>query len=207
MQERFATLNDRRGRAWEMVEPAVRVMASARRRVQNVVARRRAQQHRQDPEAPRAALRTARHILIVCHGNIIRSPFAARLIAQTLGPERGLTIASAGLEAIAGRLSPLAPILAADRFRVDLRGHTASVLTRDAVAAADLIFVMDVPQLVAMRRRFPAARSKTFLLTCLAADTPLEVRDPVSGGENVCSAAFDHIVRALRPVLHELIRH
>ena len=207
MQERFAGLNDRRVTVRAMVAPAVRLMSSAQRRIENVVARRRAQQYRQDPSGLRAMLRSATHILVVCHGNIIRSPFAARLIAHTLGTRRGITVSSAGLEATAGRPSPPAPILAADHFRVNLRGHAASRVTPNAVAVADLIFVMDVPQLVEMRRRFPAARFKTFLLTCLAADTPLEVRDPVYGGEDVCRAAFDHIVRALRPILDELIRH
>jgi glycosyltransferase involved in cell wall biosynthesis/protein-tyrosine-phosphatase len=208
VRERFVARDRRRTtRARDIVGPAVQVMASARRRVETAVGRRRAELARQDPAGPRARLRTATHILVVCHGNIIRSAFAARLMAQTLGPERGITIASAGLEAIPGRPSPPAPILAADHFRVDLRGHTASPVTADAVTLADLIFVMDVPQLIAMRRRFPSARSKTFLLTCLAADTPLEVRDPVSGGEDLCRASFDHIVRALRPVLDELIRH
>ena len=207
MQERFAVLNGHRARTWDVMGPARRMVSSVRRRVAHVVARRRAQFYRQDPAGPRAKLQGASHILVVCHGNIIRSPFAARLIAQTLGPSRGITVSSAGLEATPGRPSPLAPTLAASHFRVDLSGHAASAVTANAVTVADLIFVMDVPQLVEMRRRFPAARSKTFLLTCLAADTPLEVRDPVSGGEDICRAAFDHIVRALRPVLDELIRH
>jgi protein-tyrosine-phosphatase len=69
------------------------------------------------------------------------------------------------------------------------------------VAKSDVIFVMEIPQLLALRRRFPEARAKTFLLSCLAPETPLEIRDPVDGNESVFEACFDHITRAVRPVI------
>jgi protein-tyrosine-phosphatase len=69
------------------------------------------------------------------------------------------------------------------------------------VAASDAIFVMDLPQLVMMRRRFPEARGKTFLLSCLAEDAPLEIRDPYAGGESDFHECFDHISRAVRPIV------
>src|SRR2546427_512244 len=58
--------------------------------------------------------------------------------------------------------------------------------------------------LATIRRRFPEARAKTFLLSCLIADGPLEVRDPVDGDESVFQACFDHISRAVRPIVHLL---
>jgi hypothetical protein len=64
--------------------------------------------------------------------------------------------------------------------------------------------VMDIPQLVVMRRRFPAARNKTFLLTCLAADTALDVHDPVDGDASVFRDCYEHITRAVRPIVHVL---
>ena len=63
---------------------------------------------------------------------------------------------------------------AAAPLHVDLRDHTASRVSLDAVSRADAIFVMDVPQLVAIRQRFPAAQGKTFLLTSLADDPRLD---------------------------------
>jgi protein-tyrosine-phosphatase len=159
---------------------------------------------RRDPAQLTAMLRSASRILVVCHGNIIRSPFAARLIAQATGDRRSLSIVSAGLEAEAGRPPHPTAVLTAAPLRVDLSDHTASRVAPETVANADAIFVMDVPQLVVMRRRFPSARHKTFLLTCLAVDDALDVRDPVDGDAPVFQACYEHIVRAVRPIVHVL---
>ena len=63
---------------------------------------------------------------------------------------------------------------------------------------------MDVQQLATMRARFPDARAKTFLLTALAPGTPLEIRDPVNGDESRFQACFEHIVRAVQPIVRTL---
>ena len=181
-----------------------RVVSGIRRRLAESAARRVARRDRRNPKRARALLEGAGRVLILCHGNIIRSPYAERVLARALGPGSGVTVRSAGLHAVEGTLSPVAPVLAADTFRVDLRGHSAAVVTPDAIADADVVFVMDVPQLAAMHRRFPDARRKTFLLACLAPDTPLEVRDPVMGGQAICQNCFDHINRAVRPLIHAL---
>jgi L-malate glycosyltransferase len=187
-----------------LLAPIGRVAAYVRRRVHYAIERRRVSGMRQNPAALTARLQSARRILVVCHGNIIRSPFAARLIAQAIGDRRSLSIVSAGLEAEAGRPPHPSAVLAAAPLRVDLSDHTASRVAPETVAGADAIFVMDVPQLIVMRRRFPAARGKTFLLTCLAADAALDVRDPVDGDASVFQDCYEHIVRAVRPIVQVL---
>jgi protein-tyrosine-phosphatase len=149
-------------------------------------------------------LRSAKSLLIVCHGNIIRSPFAARLAAQALGEQRAISISSAGLEALSGRSPHPTALLTATRRSVDLSGHTASRLSSERVAASDLIFVMDIPQLVTIRKRFPEASGKTFLLTSLAPEALMEIEDPFEGGESVFQACFDHISRAVGPIARVL---
>jgi protein-tyrosine phosphatase len=142
--------------------------------------------------------------LIVCHGNIIRSPFAACRIAQALGEQATVSISSAGLQAIPGRPPHPTALDTASPRRVDLSLHTARAVEPECVAESDLIFVMDLPQIVALRKRFPEARSKTFLLTCLAPEAPLEIHDPVDGDELVFQTCFDHISRATDPIVHIL---
>jgi protein-tyrosine-phosphatase len=184
--------------------PVRKVVAYLLRTMRYAIERRRARRVRRNPAQLMAILQSATRILIVCHGNIIRSPFAARLIAQAIGDRRSLSIVSAGLEAEAGRPPHPTAVLTAAPRRVDLSDHTASRVAPETVAHADAIFVMDVPQLVAMRRRFPAARDKTFLLTCLAADAALDVHDPVDGDASVFHDCYEHIVRAVRPIVHVL---
>jgi glycosyltransferase involved in cell wall biosynthesis/protein-tyrosine-phosphatase len=170
------------------------------RKVHHAIERRQVNRLRRSPARVVDALKAGRNILVVCHGNIIRSPFAAFLLGQTLGEQPRVSIASAGLEAMPGRPPhPTALRQAAER-RIDLSSHAASRLERDLVARSDVILVMDVQQLLVLRQRFPEARSKTFLLTSLAPETPLEIRDPVDGDELVFHACFDHITRAVCPL-------
>jgi glycosyltransferase involved in cell wall biosynthesis/protein-tyrosine-phosphatase len=187
--------------AWELSRGLVRI---ARRRAARAIEarteRRRMKRVRRHPAGLTAALRSARGILMVCHGNIIRSPFAAALVAQALGDRRTVRVASGGLGAVAGKPPHPTALQLATTRSVDLSRHAASPIAAETVAESDVIFVMDIPQLVAMRRRFPEARSRTFLLTCLAADAPLEIRDPVDGDESRFQACFDHISRAVRPI-------
>ena len=183
---------------------ARKVLEYGTRKTREAIERRQMNRIRRSPAALTRALKAGKSILIVCHGNIIRSPFAARSIAQALGDERSVSIASAGLEATPGRPPhPTALVTAAAR-RVDLSSHAASRLDPALVAKSDVIFVMEIPQLLALRQRFPEARAKTFLLSCLAPETPLEIRDPVDGDESVFQACFDHITRAVGPVVGAL---
>jgi glycosyltransferase involved in cell wall biosynthesis/protein-tyrosine-phosphatase len=180
---------------------ARRAAEYAARSARHAIERWQMHRMRRSPAALMAALRAGKTILVVCHGNIIRSPFAASLLAQALGERTSVSIASAGLEAMPGRPPHPTALATAAARRVDLSSHAASRLDPGSVAKSDVIFVMEIPQLLALRRRFPEARAKTFLLSCLAPDTPLEIRDPVDGSEPVFEACFDHITQAVRPVV------
>jgi glycosyltransferase involved in cell wall biosynthesis/protein-tyrosine-phosphatase len=165
--------------------------------------RRRMHRLRRNPAPLMSILRRATTVLVLCHGNIIRSPFAARLLANAVGDHR-VSIRSAGLGAVAGSPAHPRALVAATARNIDLSQHTAAPVTPDAVAASDVIFVMDVPQWAALCQRFPEARAKTFLLASLAPSTPLEVRDPVNGDEPLFTACYEHVARAVDPISRAL---
>jgi len=148
---------------------------------------------------------SARAFVFVCHGNIIRSPFAERLIADGL-TEGAVSVTSAGLGAENGRPSPDFAVAAAARHRINLRGHGARRLTPADVAAADVLFVMDVQQQLALVHAHPSAAGKVFLLASLAADTPLAVHDPVDDDAPLFDACYAHIARAVEPIVRHLSR-
>jgi protein-tyrosine-phosphatase len=164
---------------------------------------RRRKAHRQESARLTNMLCWANTVLVVCHGNIIRSAFASRLLARQVNGD-GMSVASAGLAATPGRQAHPNALAAAAAHRIDLSGHTASALDARRVRAADVIFVMDIPQLVALRARFPEARGRTFLLTSLADDVPPEVADPLLGDEAAFRRCFEHIARAVAPIAHTL---
>lgn len=101
------------------------------------------------------------HILVVCTGNICRSPLAAAML-QAQHPQRHLH--SAGLAALVD--APADPtareLAAADGY--DLEGHRARSLTREMLQQADLVLVMSESQRHAVGKLSPEALGKTLRL-------------------------------------------
>jgi len=163
--------------------------------------RRRAQGIRQNPEPLLRCLRRAREVLILCQGNVIRSVFAAHLLSAALASRRPVSVRSAGLETVPGW--PAHPRVRArcEDLQIDLGGHASMAVTAAMVETADVVLVMEVSQLAVVWRRFPGARRKTFLLTGLALDVPLEIPDPAGKDEATLEACLDQITRALKPVI------
>ena len=83
------------------------------------------------------------NILLVCTGNICRSPLAASLLERALR-ERGLevTVASAGTGAWDGAPASEGVYLVGLERGLDLSGHRARLLTRELVENAHLILTM-----------------------------------------------------------------
>jgi protein-tyrosine phosphatase len=177
------------------------------RAVCHAVERRRMNRVRRNPTVLRQALRSAEMLLVMCQGNIIRSPFATQLISQALAGRSPVTVTSAGLSARPGNPAHPTALRAANARSVDLSGHHASAAEADRVAASDVILVMDVSQLGVIRERFPDASRKTFLLTCLAPELPLEIADPINRDEAAYHACYEHIARAVRPIIRTLAAH
>jgi len=175
------------------------------RKAWSIAGRRRMEAIRRDPAPLLDKLRGAGTVLFVCHGNIIRSAFAAQALRRRLGPSSRVDVKSAGVDACPGREAHPLALELARAMRVDLSRHAASRLSAELVDDADVIFVADLLQLTAVRRQFPQARAKTFLFSCLAPATPLEVRDPIDGGERGFAACFDHILAAIEPIAGALM--
>ncbi|WP_242360379.1 low molecular weight protein-tyrosine-phosphatase [Anaeromyxobacter sp. SG17] len=82
-------------------------------------------------------------VLIVCVGNICRSPMAEALLRARFAARGRGRVESAGLGALEGRgADPIAVALLAERG-IDLTPHRARQLTPEMLAAADLVLVME----------------------------------------------------------------
>jgi protein-tyrosine phosphatase len=136
--------------------------------------------------------RSARTIVFVCFGNIMRSPMSEHLFRRALAqldpaaniyPE--LQITSAGLNAIEGRAAHPWAISAAREFGISLENHGATCLTQAMVDRADAILAMDYQNMVQLLSRYPAAKQKFFLLGAYLEHPPrpIEIRDPFFGNE------------------------
>src|SRR5262249_45286096 len=102
-----------------------------------------------------------RNVLVVCIGNICRSPMAEGLLRQALPNVR---ITSAGLGAMAGRpADPISTELMAEAG-LDISRHRAQQLTGVQASQADLILVMESEHKLEVQRRYPVASGKVFRL-------------------------------------------
>lgn len=104
-------------------------------------------------------------ILMVCVGNICRSPMAEALLAHRLGVAgSSRSVRSAGISALVGRpADPTAVELMQERG-VSLDAHRARQLTPELVRESDLILVMEAGHQRALVETHPSARGKTFRL-------------------------------------------
>jgi protein-tyrosine-phosphatase/predicted ATP-grasp superfamily ATP-dependent carboligase len=140
-----------------------------------------------------------RSVLFVCHGNIIRSPMAAALLARELtGATDPIAIASAGLHAKPyGAADPRARAVAA-QFGCCLDSHESRMVSHEMVQAADAIFVMDRLNEAKLLGRFPEARSKLWLLgACHREGGLLDIADPYAGELEDVRRCFEQLARCV----------
>ena len=105
-----------------------------------------------------------RHILVVCVGNICRSPMAEALLRRELRGQDGFTVESAGLGALVGHAASEHSVTLMDEFGLDISGHRARQLHPDMVRDADLVLVMEAGHKRAIDDADVTARGKVYRL-------------------------------------------
>ncbi|MDD3883439.1 MAG: low molecular weight phosphotyrosine protein phosphatase [Gallionella sp.] len=106
-----------------------------------------------------------RKVLLVCVGNICRSPMAEGMLKNRAPKKRSdLLIHSAGLEALVGHSADPQAIAQIAQRGWDISTHLARQITLDMVREADLILTMEKQHQQHLHSLFPIARGKTHLL-------------------------------------------
>ena len=123
-------------------------------------------------------------ILVLCAGNIGRSPVAEVLIKDALASRlhvpiddlaaAGVVVISAGTDAPAGHAASNRGVTFAAERGLDLTQHAATRLTATELRIADRVFAMDRHQMDAVAELAPEATAKTELL----AGEGREIPDP-----------------------------
>ncbi|MFA5514988.1 MAG: ATP-grasp domain-containing protein [Desulfuromonadales bacterium] len=140
----------------------------------------------------RPALDGAGTVLLLCYGNICRSPFAEAYWRQK---SPGARTVSAGFHPEPGRQTPQRIVRAGRRWGLDLSRHRSRTILPGDVREADAIFVMDRWNLADLLARFPEARPKTWLLAGVSGDG--EIPDPYFLEEEKALASLTAIARAI----------
>ena len=128
-----------------------------------------------------------KHILILCIGNICRSPIAEALLKQEF-PEK--KVWSAGLGALVGSAADPLSVEVAAAHGVDMSANRAQQLVSWMCQAADLILVMEQFQKTEVEQQYPLVRGKVFRLGELG---KFDITDPYRQPK----AAFDTAYKSI----------
>nr|WP_167368528.1 low molecular weight protein-tyrosine-phosphatase [Pseudomonas frederiksbergensis] len=136
-----------------------------------------------------------KRVLIVCVGNICRSPTAESLLRRAL-VHSDIEVSSAGLAALVGK-----PIEPTARAVLEEHGHVPDEhqgiqLTPQAVSEADLILVMEQRHVSGVLNIAPEARGKVLMLGKWQDDR--EICDPYRQGK----PAFVHAYALIEEAVH-----
>jgi protein-tyrosine-phosphatase len=139
------------------------------------------------------AWRSTETPLILCYGNINRSPYAAALAKR----DQGKAPASAGFYPVCGRRSPTLTIDRAGRYGVDLSAHRSSIVSKAQINAAPAIFVFDLMNLAPIACRGARALRRTHLLAMLTETGSVFIPDPHGRSAEVLDGTLQWISQAV----------
>lgn len=140
-------------------------------------------------------------ILVVCVGNICRSPTAEFMLKSALP---GKHISSAGLGALVGHDMDAQARTVAEQQGLSCPKHQARQLTRELCHEADLILVMEQRHRDGVTKLCPEARGKVFLLGQGA--TPADIADPYRKSDKIFETTYEQLHQACMAWAQRLAR-
>ena len=118
------------------------------------------------------------HALMVCTGNLCRSPMAEAL-ARDYAARRSIPLEgrSASVMGLNGNPAHRNTVAGMKEVDLDLSTHRAQPVTDELVAWADYILVMEIGHASALRDRHPGSEDKIMMLGTFG--RTLEIPDPI----------------------------
>ncbi|CAO96369.1 arsenate reductase/protein-tyrosine-phosphatase family protein [Erwinia tasmaniensis] len=140
-------------------------------------------------------------ILVVCIGNICRSPTGERLLNSAMPEKR---IASAGLKAVVGSPADATASSVAEQHGMPLQEHVAQQLTSEMCRDNDLILVMEKKHIDLVCRINPSVRGKTMLFGHWI--NQHEIADPYKKSRDAFEAVYGVLENAAQKWVNALSR-
>ena len=131
------------------------------------------------------------NILVVCVGNICRSPMAEALLKQRF-PNKNID--SAGVGALVGHSADPAALEIMTKQGIDITSHVAKQIDENLARTADIIFTMSDGQTKWIEERWPFCRGKTFKLGHWISK---DIADPYKHEMSAFETAYQDIVDSL----------
>ncbi len=130
-------------------------------------------------------------VLVVCVGNICRSPAGERLIANSCP---NLRVESAGIAALEGHAADNDMSAVAAKAGLSLDGHVARQFTAEIAAEFDLILALEKGHIRVISEKAPAVSGKTMLLAQWMDEQ--EIADPYRQSPEFHQLVFDQLSAA-----------
>ena len=140
-----------------------------------------------------------KNIVMVCTGNICRSPYAEAALAARA---THLNVSSAGLSAMVDQGADETAIEVSRARGLYLDTHQPRQMKTSIMASSDLIMVMDDGHMERLLRRYPEARGKTFKLGKWLGDK--DIVDPYLRNAEFFELVYNEIDRAIESWLPRL---
>lgn len=146
-------------------------------------------------------------VLVVCTGNVCRSPMAAAILRRRLAERgaAGIEVSSAGTAPWDGAPASEGSYLISLEHGLDLSDHRARPLTTDLVDGADLVLGMSPPHVE--RAVQMGGAGKAHLLGAYAGEPEdaAEVADPFGGEMEDYRVTYDRLVTLIEAALPRLL--
>jgi len=120
----------------------------------------------------------ASRLLVLCYGNIYRSPFVEYYLKAQCPQDMDLEVRSAGFHDRVGRHSADDYVEHCKQWGVDLSSHRSSKVTSELLQWADLVIIMDGHNYKMIKQFGNEALCKLLWLGAVAENTPVEIADP-----------------------------
>ncbi|HXI02025.1 MAG TPA: low molecular weight protein-tyrosine-phosphatase, partial [Candidatus Saccharimonadales bacterium] len=146
-------------------------------------------------------------ILVVCSGNICRSPMAVAVLSDRLrrkGLLGAVEVSSAGTLGIEGEPADSFAVEVCAAAGYDISRHRSAAFTEDSAASSDLILVMEEQHARAARAAAPRAEVSllgAFLPSSLRLEGAGEIADPVGGDLEAFEECLSLIERAVEGLM------
>lgn len=149
-----------------------------------------------------------KHILLVCTGNVCRSPMAAGLLRQRLamdGLADVVTVSSAGVYGLDGEPASQPGVEVLASRGVDISDHSAHTITAADMARADLVLVMEDAHRRSLFYGYPHLLGKVFLFSEMAGEHG-DVKDPYRQPREAYERCVDELTRLLTAGYGNIVR-